>query len=336
MKSKFTLLTKYVANVFIIALITLLLFELCYRYYIIDFYHTPWKMLNQTENNSTEVDLLVFGDSFSAKPSGYVDLLRKQFPNKKIWNAAVAGIGIKQVNLFAARRIKQTKPKAILYQVYVGNDLLDVKNLTNWGKLSFTRNLYWAASDIFTSLRHLNQQLVGFRKEKSMIPLGLDKPFSMALYDKRSLMFTQADEAYLYKTVTITDDFLTRYHTWKKEMDQFIATIPFGTKLYLSFIPHCAQLNPRYLNYQLALGNTVADTSVFFQEQYPFIKQAMHDFKNDSTIVFLNPLATLRKADKETYPLYYENDPHFNPNGHKEFADYLSIELLKLTSKQAY
>ncbi|TAE87420.1 MAG: hypothetical protein EAY81_04105 [Bacteroidetes bacterium] len=327
MKSKFIILVKYVANAFIIALITLLLFELCYRYHIIDFYHAPWAALNQAENNSTEVDLLVFGDSFSAKTDGYIDLLRKRFPNKKILNAAVSGIGIKQVNLFAAQRIKQTKPKAILYQVYVGNDLLDVKNLTNWGKLSFTRNLYWAASDVFSSLRYLNQQLVVLRKEKSMIPLSLDKPFSMALYDKRSQMFTQADEAYLFKTVTITDDFLTRYHSWKKEMDQFIATIPSGTTLYISFIPHCAQLNTFYLNNQSAIGNAIADTGAFFQEQYPFIKQAMHDFKNDSTIVFLNPLATLRKADKETYRLYYENDPHFNINGHLEFAGYLATNL---------
>lgn len=327
MKSKFTLLTKYVANVFIIALITLLLFELCYRYHVIDFYHAPWVALNPTENNSPEADLLVFGDSFSAKTDGYINLLRKRFPNKKIWNAAVSGIGIKQVNLFAAERIEQTKPKAILYQVYVGNDLLDVKNLTNWNKLSFTRNLYWAASDAFTSLRYLNQQLVVFRKDHRMIPAGLDKPFAIEQYDKRSLMFTQADEAYLFKTVTITDDFLTRYHTWKKEMDQFIKTIPSGTTLYISFIPHCAQLNTYYLNNQLVMGNAVADTSVFFQEQYPFIKQAIHDFKNDSAIVFFNPLAALRKADTEAYRLYYENDPHFNKNGHRAFADYLTNAL---------
>lgn len=271
--------------------------------------------------------MLVFGDSFSAKADGYVAALANQYPEKIILNASTPGIGIKQVNLFAVDRIQQTKPKAILYQVYVGNDLLDVKNLSNWRELSLARNLYWSASDFFISLRYLNQRMVVLRKDTSLIPQGLNKPFAKAMYDKRSLLFTQADATYLYKTVTITDDFLTRYALWKKEMDEFITKIPPDTKLYITFIPHCAQLNTFYYHQLLDMGNRVADSSVFFQEQYPLLQQASADFQHHPTIVFLNPLTHLKNADKEGYRLYYENDPHFNANGHQEFAHYLATNL---------
>lgn len=80
----------------VIAFITLVLLELSYRTYIIDFYRKELKNLNsESDLEKTNVDFLVLGDSFSANTVGYVSMLREKHPDKVIINSGVAGFGIK-------------------------------------------------------------------------------------------------------------------------------------------------------------------------------------------------------------------------------------------------
>lgn len=320
---------RFCLNLFLIGVITLILFECCYRFYVIDFYGATWKILNQDFNpGNKQTDMLVFGDSFSAKDSGYVYHLRKQHADKVIYNASFPGIGLKQVNLFASARIKETNPKAILYQVYTGNDLTDVKNLTNWSNLPAGRNIYWSISDYLLSLKYINQQLAVFSKQQNTLRMHLEKPFDPAIYDKRTLLYLQADAAHLEKVVSISDDFSTRYTSWKKELEFFLGKIPKGTKVFIVFIPHCTQVNNFYLNHMKRLGARVQNDQGLMATDYMFYKQARSDFKSYPDVVFLNPLSYLQETDREGHRLYYENDPHFNQQGHEAFATYLSHQVM--------
>jgi hypothetical protein len=265
----------------------------------------------------------VFGDSFSANDHGYVSYLQKLCPGKVILNASSAGIGIKQVNLFASKRIKQVNPKAILLQVYVGNDLIDVQNLSNLKTVSMLRNLYWNITNHFTSISYLNQRMGAFRKHETVSSLHLNEHFSKELYDKRTKLFVQADAGFLEKSVTLNDDFLKRYMIWKDELDVFLENIPLTTKVYIVFIPHCAQINDFYYKNMAELGATFSDKSNFNKTDYAFFEYAMNDFKGNSNAVFLNPLPFFKETDIINYRLYYENDPHFSEHGNTEFANYL-------------
>jgi hypothetical protein len=249
--------------------------------------------------------------------------LQKLCPGKTILNASSAGIGIKQVNLFASKRIKQANPKAILYQVYVGNDLIDVKNLSNLKKVSMPRNLYWKITDCFLSISYLNQRMGSFRKHETVSSLHLDEHFSKGLYDKRTKLFIQADAGVLEKSVTLNGDFLKRYMIWKDELDVFLKKIPVTTKVYIAFIPHCAQINDFYYNNMAEMGAIFSDKSNFSNIDYAFFEYAVNDFKGNSNVVFLNPLPFFKETDTVNYRLYYENDPHFNEHGNAEFARYL-------------
>ena len=94
----------------IISCITFLLFEVAYRYGVIDFYKAEIKVLNPNNSiESTSVDYLVFGDSFSTPTGNYVDRLRSKHTEKSFLNLSIPGTGIKQVNTFAKKKINKSK-----------------------------------------------------------------------------------------------------------------------------------------------------------------------------------------------------------------------------------
>jgi hypothetical protein len=111
-----------------ILIVSLCLLEIAYRYQIIDFYKLELQALNpDLEKEYTNGNVLIFGDSFSGFPNGYVEQLRQEYSETNFINCAIAGTGIRQHALFFDSRIKRFKPNQILYQFYVGNDLLDIK-----------------------------------------------------------------------------------------------------------------------------------------------------------------------------------------------------------------
>ncbi|WP_298311627.1 hypothetical protein [uncultured Aquimarina sp.] len=147
---------RWLYQTMIILIIVFFLFELSYRFSIIDFYKVEFTYLNDADSiESKKIDYLVFGDSFSATTDNYVENLRSS-TNKTFINSGVQGIGMKQVNTFLHRRVQKYQPKNIIYQVYVGNDLIDVDHLTNYKELSLIRNLYWDLSDFFLSSSYIN------------------------------------------------------------------------------------------------------------------------------------------------------------------------------------
>lgn len=311
---------------FFIVFITLLLFELSYRFYIIDFYKSSLTSLNTSKmRENKNVDLLVFGDSFSANTNGYISNLQNYFPNKTILNASVPGIGIKQVNIMAHKRITETHPKNILIQVFVGNDLLDIENLSNWKDISLLRNLYWKTTNSFLSLRYLNQNFSFLKNEKK--GLHLDNTFSKDLYNERYKLYFEANNSFLYNSVVLEKDFMERYIEWKKQLIEVIHKIPKNIKVYLLFIPDCSQVNDNYLNNMNQINGAFKNKTLYNSVQYPFYKQAKNDLKLYSNVEFLNPLEYFRKKDTKSYRLYHYNDPHFNENGHKELSLFLKQKI---------
>ncbi|WP_299438784.1 hypothetical protein [uncultured Aquimarina sp.] len=310
-------------------MIVVLLFELSYRFSIIDFYKGEFEALNETKDiESKDVDYLVFGDSFSAAGNNYVDYLR-QSKDKTFINSSIPGIGIKQVNTFIHRRLKKYTPKNIIYQVYVGNDLTDVNHLTNYKKISFARNVYWDMSDIILSSSYINARLGGFKSVKRKTGFNiLKESFSIDNYNPRSKLYFKSDPEYLYKSVVIEGDFKNRYAIWIREVEKFITEIPLDTNVYIVFIPHCAQLNSFYYNNLKQIGATFLEEDEFNRTYYGFFKKASLDLKSYKNVSLVNPLEKLRESDSLHYRLYYENDPHLNDLGQKVLGNYLKKQLL--------
>jgi hypothetical protein len=322
---------KILLNAFIIFVLSLLLFEVLYRYSVIDFYKTETAHLNsEADLATTSVDFLVFGDSFSAtaKEINYIDKLREYNPEKRFVNVSVPGIGIRQVNTFASSKIKKHHPKAIIYQIYVGNDLTDVNHLWSWEKFSLMRNIYWGISDYFLSLSYLNHKLSVFssRVNSRSYTMATDI-FKEEYYDQRTKRFLNFDAAYFNNTLMLQAPFASRYEAWLEEMQTFLETIPETTPVYLVWIPHCSQVNSYYSGNLKSIGATFDDEIDIQQANYPFFAKATQDLQQYKNVKQLNPLPVFQVNDTNDNRLYFANDPHINNSGNVVLSDFLQSEL---------
>ena len=308
----------------IISCITLLIFEVVYRYGVIDFYKAEIEALNSSDSiESTSINYLVFGDSFSTPADNYVDRLRSKYPKKSFLNLSIPGTGIKQVTTFAKKKIKRYNPKHVIYQVYIGNDLLDIHHLSHWGNTSFARNVYWKTTDYIWSGVYINQKLKGLNSNKVNVHSLKKGAFSKIEYTKRQILLFNTDASYLYKTITLQEDFLNRYNSWKEEMRSFIEMIPIDVTISIVFVPHCAQVNDWYYNHMLQLGAQFENKNNVQENDYKFYNKAVTDFKTFDNVFFYNPLAFLKRKDTNLNRLYYNNDPHFNDQGQKALYEFL-------------
>ncbi|WP_430410413.1 hypothetical protein [Kordia sp.] len=326
-----TKIKKFFINTIIIMLVTFVLFEILYRNSIIDFYKIETSHLNsETDLGKPSVDFLVFGDSFSAtaKDINYIEKIKQAHPTVSIVNVSVPGIGIRQVNTFAKAKIKKHQPKAIIYQIYVGNDLTDVDHLWSLEKFSLVRNLYWETSDYFMSVSYLNHKASVFS------PSVNNRTYTMATdifkpdyYDLRTKRFLNFDRAYFTNTLLLKKPFKERYDAWLIYMKTFLETIPNDVPVYLVWIPHCAQVNDYYMGNLKALGATFDEKVTIQQADYPFFAQAKKDLKMYTNVTQLNPLKTFQANDKNDYRLYFANDPHINNKGNEVLSDFLQSEI---------
>ncbi len=320
---------KKLLKLCLLVFISVCLFEVVYRIYIIDFYKNSFTALNEPKVlKKKRTDFLIFGDSFSAFPNGYVEQLKSQNPEKSFLNFSVSGIGIKQTNLFAKQKIKKYNPDVVIYQVYVGNDLIDVQNVTNWETISFQRNIYWKVSDVFLSLRYLNQNFA-FLKQQKNLKSDFTSSFDENKYNFREKLLVTANPYNIENSVLINEDFELRYKVWKEELERFLKSISNNRKVYIVFIPHKAQLNSFYFDTMGKIGVKFSNHQQIFATNYPFLEKAKTDFKNNKNVTFLNPLSYFREMDKAENRLYFENDEHLNEVGQQVLSNYLSEEILK-------
>lgn len=312
----------------VIGLIVLLLFEMAYRHSIIDFYKPELKIHNTaSEIDATNIDYLVFGDSFSAWGNNYVNVLKESHTEKSFINSGISGIGLKELNTFASRRIKRYKPKHIIYQVYIGNDLVDVKHLSNWKSLPLSRNIYWKVTDYLTSGVYINKRLSGFKQDIKTVSFNIDMPFSVEAYSQREKMMIRANNSYLEKSIRL--NFKSRYQIWKDKLETFLKKVPEHTKVHIIFIPHCSQLNGFYLDNMLQLGAVYKDLNTIHNTNYNFFTTAKREFQAYKNVIFLNPLEEFKRMDAKAHRVYYETDPHLTTFGQKVLAEYLTTSIFK-------
>ncbi len=312
---------KTLNYVFVVSLSVLCLMEIAYRYQWIDFYKTEFNALNQNMPSDCQKRILVFGDSFSAQQESYVNLLRETHPETCIYNAAVPGTGIMQTRIIAKSRIEKVHPQMVIYQMYLGNDLIDIHHPINWAKLNPMRNLYWWLSDRFRVVAHLNHKLGQLSHAAASDIDNAHDPkneasFSVDKYSSRTKLYLKSDSKYLDKSVRALEDYDRRIQKLLEGIEYLRSVTPKTCPLVVLMIPHCTQVNDHYFEQYQSLGAKFPDKSSYMTAEYDLLAQLRSHFSDDD-ITFINPLPSLRKHDLVEKPLYYANDPHLNANGHK-------------------
>jgi hypothetical protein len=292
---------------------TLLLLELCFRFQVIEFYKSELDGLNpSSEIVSEKENILVFGDSFSAHPNSYVQFLRDEIPEYNFINSAIPGTGIKEHKLIVQKRIRQFKPKHIIYQFYVGNDLTDISHPVNFKTLSVFRNFYWLLSERILVVQYINYRLARLKPNKQSLEEIHKDEFSVDSYNKRVCTYIKGDPEFLSNTITLQGHERTLFHQWKNVFSDFLACIPDSVGMTIIVIPDGVQVSELYVERMRLLGakfsagiNTV---------NYPLVTEIQKEFPE---LLIINPLEEFQNDEKNGKQLFYNNDPHMTFYGHK-------------------
>lgn len=309
------------------------LLEISYRIYLLDFYKNELLALNPAEGFSSESRpcILAMGDSFTADPASYIENLRDAFPNYKVINSGVPGICVREASLMASTRIKKFNPEIFIYQIYVGNDLWELKppNISN--KISLSRRFFWWLSDKINVLRYLNfrfrfiRQMLQAEVENGMNPKDFEN-FSVDNYSPRTKMMLQADPTDLENSILLRGNRDKDMIRLMEKLNKMLAKVPKECQIYILLIPHCIQLNSTYQLRMDKLGAVITSPTELLEPEFPFYQRLSSEFKREN-VKSINTLPLLREASL-LKPVYFENDPHLNKYGQAIIGQHL-VDLIR-------
>ncbi|MBK8502395.1 MAG: SGNH/GDSL hydrolase family protein [Saprospiraceae bacterium] len=247
---------------------------------MIDFYKNELKALNTKdalEDSDSKSVILAMGDSFTADPNSYVRTVRNLVSKASVINSGIPGTCIREAALMASLRMRKFKPKVLLYQIYVGNDLIEFKPPYLSKNLSFTRRCYWWLSPKIQILGYINfrlrfiRQLLHAEIETDENPKIIEH-FSTEHYDARTKMMFKADPQDLENCIFLKNRRESDMANYVRKLNQFLAQIPDDCLVYVIVIPHCIQLNPTYRDRMIQLGAQPRYPDQLFNVHFPFFK----------------------------------------------------------------
>lgn len=292
-------------NTAIIACISLLLFEVVYRYQWVDFYQNEWNFHNskiQKKNNR----ILIIGDSFSADPNGYVKMLRDTLKDESIYNGSVSGFGPETFRLLINDRLTETGAQHVIIQLYVGNDLYDYCKPVNWKEHSFSRNVFWGLSNYFRSIAFLNYRLGQSSVEDyETVDPKSSAEFDIKLFSPRTKLYITGDSLYPQSAILLNsnNDF-EKIVEYLKEMK---SSVDSQASFSVLVIPHCIQVNDRYRKRFEMLGAKF-DESLVGNNKWVELLSA-------EGFQIIDPLPEFILNEQEGKQLYFSNDIHLNEEG---------------------
>lgn len=310
----------------------LFLLELCYRQYWVDFYGAEFQARNtfpvqgNIQDSST---ILVFGDSFSAAPGSFTDRFAAT-QGVRVWNAAISGTCPREHSLFAKQRIAEFAPDAILYQLYVGNDLVELRHHPKTGSVSWVRRCYWWLSDRIWVLHYLNKRLLYVRQLfYKDLPTAYDSKYDEAFdpsrYNGRTKLLFKAEPNYLEESILLTGPRRADFVALAELVEEVFSTASSSCQKYLLVLPHCAQVDLQYHEQMVQLGADFSPEISVTATNYPLL-QALDSTFAKQGVTLLNPLPFLQQKT-DSISLYYENDPHLSPYGQALLAEWLQEQL---------
>jgi len=301
---------------------------------LVDTYSAELKSFNPEETlagSRGNKTILVMGDSFTAY-GGYIDFLREKLPGYRVINSAVPGTGIVQARIISKRRFSSFRPDIFIYQVYVGNDMLNIEYPLNWGNVPFSVNLYHLLENRFRGLSFINYKLGQVPALRRLVENNTSKKgefFDPGLYSAREKRYICAEPSYIYESVMPRNKYSNLFHLFKKQINLMVSNrLLKDTHIIILVVPHASQVSQRYYSRFLQLGAKFnAAFSDFSIDEYPFYSQLKDAFSNRQNIRVVNALPYLKDSENKGKIVFCENDEHLNSEGQKIIGQLLLDEI---------
>lgn len=304
---------------------TLLLAELCFRWQVVDFYHREWTLLNEGVQRKP-VRVLVMGDSFTASPDGWVKTLRDSLPEVAVYNAAIPGTGLFQAVAIARRRFRQAQPRLLVYQVYAGNDLFDLRYPAG-GASGLGRKIYWSMANRLRILNYINYrwgQSLGQPQFADLKNAAASAPADA--YNEREKTLLRAEPGLYRDQVMLSGDRAADFDYFISKMESLISYASDSCKVLVVFIPHCAQVSPMHYEKIKAIGAELWPAFEEGSSRFPFYEKTAAHFEGREGVRILSALPILRDHPQRD-SLYYWLDPHLNPQGQQVLGKWMTAEI---------
>ena len=236
----------------------------------------------------------------------------------------------------APNRFAKFQPSIFIYQIYVGNDLFDIRYPLNWVDVSVRRTFYWMLDNHLRVLSFINYRLGQFqemrhhRTPENRLELAAEletqRTFSIDKYDQREKIHWKAEPSLLEATILVEGSRAGDYARFLNGVERIIGYCRDPCRAYLLVIPHVAQVNPLFRTHLRELGVRIARPEQFDSPDYPFLDLLRERMDKIPNVQILNALPALRSA-LEQGPVYYANDPHLNDHGQEVIEQFLLHEL---------
>src|SRR5215475_12351079 len=324
--------------------LALLVLEWFYRSQLVDTYRPELHTFNppQVLASHAKPTLLVMGDSFTAGRTSYAGILQDTLQEWRVINAAVSGTGVLQALYMASNRFAHFHPSIFLYQVYVGNDLFDIRYPTNWHTISLVRNLYWFFANHLRVVGYLNYRLRqvketlashqrhAFSRTGTAVATSAAEDtgaFSVEHYDTRVKLYVRAEPSLIENSILVQGNRQHDYSIFLERLAQLLTYCqPEVCRAYILVIPHVCQVDAAYLTHMSQLGARFTTPAVLGLSEYPFLMRLRERFTTWSNVHIVNPLSRLREVQAQQ-AVYYANDEHLSPAGQQEIATLLRQQL---------
>jgi len=318
--------------------------EWVYRSQLVDTYRAELNTFNPAPvlAPNGKPTLLVMGDSFTAGRTSYAGILQDTLQEWRVINAAVSGTGVLQALYMAPKRFAQFHPSILLHQVYVGNDLFDIRYPTNWRTVSPARNLYWLLANHLRVIGYLNYRLRQVKEtltaHQGHLPsligtaaaasaAGATGAFSVEHYDTRVKLYVRAEPSLIEDSILVQGDRQYDYATFVESLAQLLTYCkPEACRAYILVIPHVCQVDAAYLTYMSQLGARFTTPAALGLPEYPFLGRLRERFSAWPNVHVVNPLFKLREVHAQQ-AVYYANDEHLNLAGQQAIAALLRQDL---------
>lgn len=318
--------------------------EWLYRTQLVDTYRPELRTFNpaQVMADDGRPTLLLMGDSFTAGRTSYAGILQDTLQEWRVINAAVSGTGVLQTLYMAPKRLAQFHPAILLYQVYVGNDLFDIRYPTNWRTISPVRNIYWLLANHLRVLGYLNYRLQHISAMRSArqpqarsvrvatAAVAAAEPtdaFAVERYDARVKIYWRAEPALVEDSILVHNKRQQDYDVFLEQLEKLLAFCkPEVCRAYILVLPHVCQVDEAHLAHMSQLGAHFTTPAAMRLPEYPFLAGLRKRFASWSHVRVLNPLPRLRE-ERAKQAVYYANDEHLNLNGQQALAAFLVQQL---------
>lgn len=346
--------SKLLLLVLLCAAASLLALESVYRLQLVDTYRGELREYNPATDmagSDSRPTVLLMGDSLTAGNRSYPTLVRQARSDLRVINAGIPGSCVLQANLVAPARFARFRPSVFVYQVNVGNDLVNLRYPIHWGRLSPVRNLYWTVAHRARSLEYMNykagQAVRSARYEKAVHDLQAAgraladvtdtgcrydfDDFDPRSYTARIRLYLEAEPA-LYENQILVGE--TRRREYERLLDGlrriFSLCEPPDCAPHLLVIPHASQVDPGYLHAMRQMGARFERPEAVASEDYPFIAgiRAFLVGNGLGHVRVLDPLPALRDVERDRHA-YYLHDPHLTACGQEAVARFLLATALR-------